>query len=508
MADTTLRTPYSSAALMLGANLPDWLAGVEAQRIATYQLYEDIYWNRPNTFKLVMRGTNDFPIYLPTARVICNTMTRYVARGFGWTPDTTLGTTSDQANLVAAFAALFKREKFVSKFDSNKLYGSIRGDACWYITANPLKTEGTRISINTISPGKVFWIEDETQANHVLGVDIIEELVDADNKPYIRRQRYLKSDHPDHPHYSTPPVPDGEISYELESLEKEKWDTEPKKQSGQEQIPQAIVAGITTLPVYHWKNFEEPDELWGSSEMRGIENLFSGINGTASDEDIALALNGLGLYWTDAGAPVDDDGNDVPWNLGPGQVVEIADGKKFGRVTGITSVDPFQKHIEMLADNAYRVSGASDVAQGRVDVQMAESGIALQLRMGPILDEAARKDTLITNTMDQFFYDLRTWFDVYEAESFGDATLVSTLGPKLPENQQQRFDMLMAGYAATPPIFSADYVRSELRRMGWEIPADIDTEILAEQEMAATAADPTGARLAAEAGAIDVPAGE
>jgi hypothetical protein len=506
MADAIVSTPYDSARMLFGASIPTWLNAMDASRLASYKAYEDIYWTRPDTFKLVMRGTNEHPIYMPSGRIICNTMNRYVMRGFKWVLDPDR---DKDDTLMQAFNYLFKRENFLRQFMSNRLYGIIRGDAAWMITANVNKPEGTRVKVRAIDPATVFPIDDEQDWSRTIGVDIVEQILDGD-KIYVKRQRYMKSDHPDHPQYDDGITMDGEIAYQVDSFELDNWETDPKPYANGERLPATVVAGIRRIPVYTWKNFEEPENPWGSSEMRGIESLFAGINQAASDQDLALAIAGLGNYWTDAGAPVDDDGNPTSWGLGPAEVVEVAPGKTFSRIKGVDSVTPSLNHIEMLEDRAYRVSGASDVAQGRVDVQMAESGIALKLRLGPILDEAGNKDNLIVSVMDQMFYDLRMWLDVYEGTDFDpeddtiedtSATIISAIGDKLPEDKEARRKALYEGLQMSPPLFSRAYVRTELRRMGWEVPVDatLDSEIEADLS-SVQAADPFGGRLDTEAG--------
>ena len=64
-----LMTPYSTAAPLFGAP-PTWMTAYDAQRILSYQIYEQIYWNIPDTFKLMQRGSDAEPIYIPTGRTI------------------------------------------------------------------------------------------------------------------------------------------------------------------------------------------------------------------------------------------------------------------------------------------------------------------------------------------------------------------------------------------------------------------------------------------------------
>ena len=62
-------TPYSTVRTF-SATLPSWVPPEDQERIQSYQTYEEIYWNHPETFKLVVRGTESKPIYVPSGRII------------------------------------------------------------------------------------------------------------------------------------------------------------------------------------------------------------------------------------------------------------------------------------------------------------------------------------------------------------------------------------------------------------------------------------------------------
>src|SRR5690348_6252033 len=128
-------TPYSTVAPLLGPLLP-WLSPVEAQRVASYTTYQSIYWNVPNAFKLVQRGSQTNPIYVPVARTLIDTVDRYVGAHFGWNVNALTAPDTEVAAATEAFRALFVRERFPSKYDANKLFGLINGDWCWHILAD------------------------------------------------------------------------------------------------------------------------------------------------------------------------------------------------------------------------------------------------------------------------------------------------------------------------------------------------------------------------------------
>ena len=62
--------------------MPTWLNSYDAERLAAYKIYDDMYHNNPGAFQLMLRGTEDMPIYMPTAKSLINTLARYVGRSF------------------------------------------------------------------------------------------------------------------------------------------------------------------------------------------------------------------------------------------------------------------------------------------------------------------------------------------------------------------------------------------------------------------------------------------
>lgn len=498
-----VRTPYDSAKRLIPpGNLPTWLNDYDAARYASYGLYEDIYWTNPATFKLQQRGAEENPIYVPSGRIIVNTMDRYVGKGFKVIIDPDFGTPAEQAAALTVITDFVKRERLRSAFAMNKLYGIMRGDWFWYITGNPNKAPGSRLSLRPLDPRMVFPINPKTDVDRIIGYDIVEQTVEGDTT-YISRTRYLKPEHEDHPQSGQMDAP---ISYQVDLLEVENWETEPK--IARTVTPAVLMpAEITKLPLYHHKNMEEPGNPFGSSEMRGLERLMAGVNQSITDEELTLALHGLGMYKSDKGKPQDANGNPTAWNLGPGKVVH--DGS-FDRIPGVTTVTPYLDHVKYLEDRMHRVNGASDVAQGVVDVSVAESGVALALRMGPILDAASSKDLGIQEVWDNLLFDLMGWFKAYESFDFGAARAICTFGQKLPRNVQEEFDRLFQMVSADPPLITMAYFRDAVRELGVDIPIDVNSLSIGEElaQMRALVGDPMGARLDEEAGAEDAPVEE
>lgn len=469
-------------------------------RIGAYDLYYDMYWSDPDALAILRRGETN-PIIMPSGRVLCNTINRYVATGFTAVPDPTLGTPEQQTAMDLWFKSLFKRERFQSRFAANKLATIQKGDSCWYISADPDKPEGTRISVRPLDPGKYFPIDDPEDSTRIVGCQIIEEIAVQGAEglvPSLRIQTWFKPGHPEG-------VSDEFISYMAETWKMEGYPADKRKAigAGAVQLPVEEITGITHLPIYHIPNTEEEGTMWGSSEMRGLEPVIAGIDQSISDEDLTLVLQGLGMYYTDGGGPVDAANNDSEWDLGPGKVVEIGDGKTFGRVTGVTTVTPMQEHIKYLEDRMSRVNGAGDVAMGIVDSGVAESGIALALRMGPILEAASNKDSWLMDKTDQMFHDLREWARVYEGQNFDDLEMLSMIGDKLPENKQNIFDNYLAMYNSTPPLISGATFRAKAAEMGYKIPDKELETILDEQMQIQQAEDEYAARMAEENGTLD-----
>lgn len=502
MADVI--TPYTGARRLINiSDMPNWINERDAERFSAYTLYENLYWTEPGSFKLVQRGKEENPIYIPSGRVIINTLDRYVGRGWAPMPDALMGTPEQQAAAMVSITALFRRERMRSQFESNKLFGIMRGDWLFYITANPDKPIGSRLKIRGIDPGQYVPLEDPEDADHIIGCDLVNQEVIGDTT-YVRRTRYLKSEHPDHPSGSG--AYGGPISYQEEILELENWEDPAQAKVFQIVNPPVVLpADITNLPVYHIKNFDQPQNPFGISEMRGIERIMAAVNQSITDEELALALEGLGMYASDKGIPKDPvTGASIPWQLGPGRVVH---DDSFKRVNGVQTVGPFQDHLKYLHDRINEVTGASDVARGLVDVTVAESGVALTIRMGPIIDTASKRDVLIEEVMNNLLFDLKGWLKVYEGVNIDTTQMVSTFGPKMPQNNKERFDQLLSMYTASPPLITASYFRDACREMGIAIPLDVTGAAIADEQSSMNEVmDPYGARVNEEinnAGAPD-----
>lgn len=493
-------TPYSSIKPFMGP-LETWLPADDATRMAAYQLYEAMYRNVPDSFKIVQRGTDANPIYVPSAKTIIEAKNRYLAKRWNFAVDPRLGTPEERATLNSLLTNLFRREMMWSKFATQKRYGLIRGDAVWHVVADPLKPLGKRISVYEVDPAAYFPIEDPWNPDKVLGVHLVEpvETEPGSGKTVIKRQTYRKTDA-------------GAVTYELSWWETGSWDD--RMGSGQtlkkaQQIPEGdwnkprlvtLPDLITSIPVYHIKNSRTPNASFGTSELAGLERIVAAVNQAISDEELTLALEGLGLYATTSGPPVDDDGNETNWRIGPGWVVEIDQDTEFKRVTGVSTVAPMQEHISYLEAKMRESAGVPDIAIGNVDVQTAESGIALAFKMSPILSGNEEKEGEILSIMDHMLYDLTMmWFPSYEETPVPQAQAVSIVDDPLPINRKAVLDEIIQ--LLVNEVISIAYAQQLIsEKLGYDFPAEMLAAIASEQEALAKAknADPFMARVVQE----------
>lgn len=480
-------TPYSTVAPLLGT-LPGWVDPLDQERIASYQKYEEIYWSSEEGFTEVMRGDNEQPIFLPTARTLVNTVARYTCPDLTYTITPGVnGSDQDVAIATLAFESLFRREAFFSKFDINVLFGLIRADALWHVVADPLKPVGKRISLRTPDPASYFPVYDVDDPERIIKVHLAEQITEG-GQVKISRLTYEK-------------VFDETTGAVLQVIRShgifkpEKWWELPQPERWI-LPPEPLPDEIKTIPVYHWKNFD-PTAPFGSSELRGLESVLAGINQAVSDEDQTLALEGLGVWATDGAGPVDADGNEMDWVMGPGRVLTKANGLR--KLNGTTSLGPYGEHIDRLTHAAKEAVGASDVATGTADSATAESGIALLIRLGPMLASTGKKDKAILEVVTQMLYDLCFWLQVYEelpllgTDEVGSpaplVVLTPAVGQKVPANIAEVIKRVVDLRNVVPPVISLRTSHEWMRKAGLDIPDDELKQLAAE---AAQNLDPMG----------------
>jgi hypothetical protein len=324
----------------------------------------------------------------------------------------------------------------------------------------------------------------------IVGCHIV-DLVMFGEDSVVRRQTYRKTE-------------TGTVTSELSLFELGKWDDRYGAEVAQVKvlIPAfELPPVITTIPVYHIKNSRTPGDPFGNSEMRGIEQIAGAVNQSISDQDLAIALEGIGLYVTTSGPPTNEAGEEVNWQLGPGRVAEIEPETDFRRVQGVSSL-PALDHVNFLLGAAQQAAGVPDIAAGRVDVSIAESGISLALQLSPLLAKNAEKEQEMLGVMDQMLYDLvQMWLPAYEGTPAQiGVEVVSRVSDPMPVNREARVAEIIALATATPPLISTAYAAQELAKYGYDFPAEMQTDIVTEQTAlsAATNPDPFASRVASE----------
>lgn len=469
---------------------PSWVPPTDQERISAYDIYEQVFWNHVGAVKIMNRGLDaaDQPLYVPSARVVVDTMDRYVGAGLTFSTDPETGTTATQLAARQWFTALFARERFSSRYDAAKRdHLLIKGDMVWHITYDELKPAGSRISLHATDPASYFPVyEDELpenlqpdspDPNRIAQIRLVERVLVGDEEQ-VRVQLYDRTGN------------GVTILTSLEMWKPDEWFVTDGSKSALAtlQPPTPLPSQVTTFPVYHIPNGGDGYEF-GSSEMRGLLGLQAAMNQGMTDEDLALALMGIGVFATDEAAVTrDGDGNVVPLSMYPGIVIENAKGLR--RVEGITTVQPYTDHFARIEGYMGDATGATDAARGRMEVTEAESGVALRIRLGPTLAKAGIKDRIILAVMTQMFYDLvQMWspLDPMEGISpFLDVSVVPVLGDKLPANRAE--EVTLWSSLVVSNIASAATARKALVKVGFEFDPS-EAELLLAEKVATAAAE-------------------
>lgn len=462
---TSSFTPYSTVKPFMDITQP-WMPPEVRERVASYLKYDEMYWNDDSQFLLrVLQG--EHPIYIPNARTVVDTTSYYLLKGL----QITINDPQKYSGLNAMINDLLDREMFYPRFHIAKHAGVARGDFCFHVTADPKKSAGKRISLTSVDPCMVIPVYDDDDCDKVIRVHII-DLYTYPNDP----QQYLKKLTYEYVTVNGETrIKRGEGIYKLDN---KWWGSKPIV--AKILIPDGLLpSNITTIPVYWFKNMDWQGQQFGSSELRGIERLFQGISQAATDQEASLGLEGLGVYATDGGRPVRNDGTEEDWEISPGKVMEVPSGSYFRRVEGLTTMKPSMDHINYLESKIREATGLSDVALGRVDVQTAQSGIALAIKFIPTLAKVEERDTAGLAKLKQLFYDIQTfWYPSYEGETF-DGKIVPVIGEKLPEDRTAKVNEL--NNMLDRRVISIQYYRAEMQKLGYEFPDDIQQQIDAEQ---------------------------
>jgi hypothetical protein len=271
--------------------------------------------------------------------------------------------------------------------------------------------------------------------------------------------------------------------------------------------PVRLPDAVQTIPVYHFRNQPWRGDPFGSSELRGMEGLFQAVDQTMTDEQIALRLEGRGVYVTDAPSPVSEDGEEEDWEVSPGKVLQVGEGRRFDRVQGVDSVTPFLDHVGKLQGSLWEASGTPEVARGKVEVSAVESGIALAIQFSPVLAKIEDREAEAIDVLGNLWFDWAGWMREFEGVTFPEPPEI-TLGDKLPLNEDAfltRMSLLLKD-----GIVSREWVRGQIRaRLGLDIPEGMEEEVLAEGKARAEAFDlPGNSRADIEAGGGDGDGGD
>lgn len=455
--------------LISASDGPVWVPERDKVRITAYQKYEEIYFNDDRAFQLMRRGAELEPVLVPNPRTIVDTTAHYLLKGVD------VSFKADKAQKAAA--KWMRKQHFASKFAVAKHSGVCRGDWVFHITVDKEEPEGEQIQLISVDPAAYFPMYDPDDLDKIVGVNLAEVFEDDDGEERIKKRTYRIE------------KVNGQrrISVEENVYENDrKWKGRVGDWGidGQLTIARVVVGktllpeDIVHIPVYHFRNADWQGQPYGSSELRGFERISASINQTLTDEEMALALEGLGVYYTDAGTPKDDQGNEQPWEIAPARVLELPTGAKFGRAEGIKSITPMLEHATWLYERTMEASAT--FRAGSIDAQVAESGIALAIRFMPTLAKLEERDLTGSDMLSEMFEDWTMWEEAYEGGGFSGEEPVVTLGSKLPLNREERVSEL--NNMLDRNVISRAFFRTEMNKLGYEIPDDIQDEIDEELE--------------------------
>jgi hypothetical protein len=456
-------TPYSTIKPLFDEDdMLVWVPELDRDRILAYQKYEEIYWSHQTAFELKDVTQDGMPLYIPNPMTIVDTTSHFFMKGLEITA------TGRYRQVLEDF---MDREMFIPKFHEAKHSGVVRGDFILHVTADPEKPEGTRVSINSVDPAMYFPEFDDDDLDRVKAVNLVETVLDPDRPEgmIIRRQRYS---------YVLVGTARKVLSQQATYEVKEWWNGRTAVKLKDLAPPAVLPDPITQIPVYAYKNKPWQGQPFGSSELKGHEALQARVNQSATDEDVALSLEGLGVYATDAPQPTQNfAGREVavPWVIAPGQVIEVPTGSSFRRVEGLRSVEPFQAHLKFLTESMYEATATFRPAV--IDAQVAASGIALAIKFLPTMAKLEERDNFGVAKTTQLMFDLKAWFTAYDGVVLAErdkATII--LGDKLPEDKKDMLNTL--NNLLDRKAISKQFYRDQIHELyGIEFPLNIEQQI-------------------------------
>jgi hypothetical protein len=498
----------------------------DLERIRAYGTYEDIWNNVPEAFAALLR--EDDPLarrYVPVVREIIEATNRYLAVNMEtvWTPLPGVTIPDDaMAEWMGRLDAFWAREEVDIKSLSVKRFTLVKGDGLLHVTADPTKAEGMRIRLTEIEAEQYFPIYDPADGERVIGCYLVSIVQDDEDEDVVQRIEYRKIRNEEESAEFATPV--GSIFYRVGYFEMDGWDDrqpdadEPSPvdapswaaaPEGSTVDPLAgfpLDARITTIPVYHFRNRRRGGKVgrFGTSEIQGLETVFAGIIQNTTDEDLTVAMQGLGVYWTDSGKAKNSDGSDADWVIGPASVLELEKDGKVGRVDGVSSVQPFQDHIKFMMETVRGASAVPEIASGRTQSSAEISGVALRIQFMPTLSANAEREADIASVWTHLLYDLlNMWFPVYEGWNPLQLQPSVAFGDPLPPDRAAviaEVTSLLTPVRIVSLEWAAKYLSEKL---GYDFPADMLAKAAAEQQ---ALLDAEAAQIATNAG--QVPSGD
>lgn len=488
--------PYEPAR-RLGTQVDfSYLPELDRERAEAYKKYDQLYWNDKEQYTLRLLEGEE-PVHVPNPRTVVDTVSHFMLKGLRISPKDpedpsgradqveASGSVEDRekpSGMGDALQAFLDREMFYARFQNAKHAGCARGDWAFHLTADPEAADGKRLSLTPVAPWKVILDRDPDDYTSVIRAHLVETIPhpEDENKTAVRELCYDYGEDDEEI-----PAGEGRKVFRTETIwsTDTKWYDEEEREQIEVVLPrEQLPDPIDTIPVYVFNNINWDGEIYGVSELRGFEGISRGISQMVTDQNTALGLEGLGVYATDGGKPVDNTGKEVDWEVSPGRVMEVSSGSYFRRVEGVGSVQPNMDHIKYLEEKIREAGGLSDVALGRVDVQTAQSGIALAIKFMPTLAKLEERDELAMGKLKQMFYDWKSWHAAYENQVF-DEEIVVTIGDKLPSNRTERVNEL--NNMVDRSIISRRYYRSEMQNLGYIFPDDIEQQIAEEKQVEA-----------------------
>lgn len=498
----------------------------DIQRIRAYVTYEDIWNNIPEAFQELLRAGDD-PLarrYVPIVREILEATNRYLAVSMDttWTPNPGVTIADEQiAEWRGRLDAFWAREELDIKFMSYKRWLLIKGDALLHVTGDMSKEEGKRVRVTEVEPEQYFPTYDPADGERVIAAYLVSIVEDDEGEEIAQRIEYRKISNEEQASEFGTPV--GQIFYRIGFYETDGWDDrDPDDELSPVDPPSwaapaegatadplagfALPPAITTIPVYHSRNRRRGGKAgrFGTSEIQGLETVFAGIIQNTTDEDLAVAMQGLGVYWTDSGKNRDAQGNEIDWEIGPASVAELEKDAKFGRVSGIGSITPVQDHINYLEGTARGSNGAPEIASGRTESSAQISGVALRIQFMPTIAANGEREAEMASKWTHLLYDLMTmWFPTYEGWAPLDVQPGVLFGDPLPPDREaviREVTALLSPVQIVTKEWAANYLAEKL---GYTFESGMVEAAAAESQ---AALDAEGVRIAAEAG--QVPSGD